>query len=290
MLPKDSDGYIKSFEPSQIKEIVNFLDNFGVVVIKNVINANQITASINSIWNNPELVSRGVKRNNPQTWDTCWPKDGKIERKGWIENTDTMLCKCSWYNRFHPNVDFVFHGIWAAKNKSDLRVKFDRYGVMRPILKPEWKTDEGWLHTDQNPKTEKDFKRYQGILTFTDSTETTGGFICIPAFHKSAWAEYCSKNPIDDDVCLLPQKEIEKYSGDAEKIYARAGSLIIWDSRLPHANFPNQSATSWRMVQYITYYPAEYDSEKRVRMRKEDASYIKKIFPLTPRQLKLIGG
>eukprot|EP01127_Copromyxa_protea_P009267 TRINITY_DN2168_c0_g1_i2.p1 TRINITY_DN2168_c0_g1~~TRINITY_DN2168_c0_g1_i2.p1 ORF type:complete len:141 (-),score=13.00 TRINITY_DN2168_c0_g1_i2:5-391(-) len=38
------------------------------------------------------------------------------------------------------------------------------------------------------------------------------------------------------------------------KITMRPGSMVIWDSRLPHGNFPNLSE-HFRMVQYITFYP-----------------------------------
>ena len=40
----------------------------------------------------------------------------------------------------------------------------------------------------------------------------------------------------------------------------RAGSLLIWDSRLPHGNYPNESS-QFRMVQYITFFPAGEKTE-----------------------------
>jgi len=210
-----------------------------------------------------------------------------------------MLCPSAWRNRFHPNVEHVFRTIWdAVQSGVELRVKEDRYGVMRPLHKSEWRTDEGWLHTDQNPKMERDFIRVQGILTFTDSTvESGGGFICVPGFHREEWVSYCDRNPIDQDVCLLTREEQKVLLPHAEKITAQPGSLIVWDSRLPHANFPNESTTAWRMVQYITYYPAHYDSEKRVRIRREDASVVRQIMEerysmrlFTPHQYRLMGG
>ena len=111
---------------------------------------------------------------------------------------------------------------------------------MRPSgLNSSWKTDDGWLHTDQNPATEKYFIRYQGILTFSESKEDSGGFICIPGFHKewirdflqktqsytfSAEKNYCKTRGEDRDVCPFTTKKDPR----EEKIIARPGSLIIW--------------------------------------------------------------
>lgn len=276
-LPRDSENYVKAFDVSQMKEIEDFFDQHGLVVIKNVLNQREIQSSIDAIWNRPELESRGVRKNDPITWDRCWPKDGHIERKGWISSADTVFCLSAWCNRFHPNVVQTFTELWRHINGGQnipLVVKLDRYTVMRPLIKPEFQTDQGWLHTDQNPKLEKDFCRVQGILTFTDSNDQGGGgFTCVPGFHKE-WKAYCEKYPNDDDVCPIPQELENELNQRAEKIYARAGSLIIWDSRLVHANFPNNSPNKWRFGQYITFYPAHYDKGKRKRIRQEDAQAI----------------
>lgn len=272
-LPRDSNGFIKTFTSNQELEIINFFDKYGVVVIENVLNEKEIQDSIDAIWDHQELVSRGVSRYDPQTWHHSWPMDGKIERKGWINSYDDVLCPRSWKNRFNPTLVKVFEMLWThiKGSKQDLRVNFDRYGVMRPILDPKWKTDDGWLHTDQNPRTEKDFVRLQGILTFTESKEDSGGgFLCIPGFQHQ-WTEYCQEDHPDEHVCPFTSKSdpIE------EKICVKPGSLIIWDSRLPHANFPNESKTQFRFVQYITYYPSYLESSKKTRIRSEDAVFIK---------------
>lgn len=287
-LEYDENGYILGYKKGETEKILNSLDEYGVVVIEDVISQEDIEQSINAIWNHDELTSRGVLRNDPGTWERCWPQDGQIEKKGWISTYDDLLDIQSWKNRF--TIYPIFQEIWKARNETNLRVNTDRYGVMRPILNPTWKTDESWLHTDQNPKEEHDFIRYQGILTFTDSrVESGGGFCCIPGFHKQ-WTKYCEKNPDDRDVC--PFKNIDGLlsKNDCQKITVRPGSLIVWDSRLPHANFPNESQEAWRFVQYITYYPSHYDSEKRKRIRKEDAEYISTKISFDKDQLKLIGG
>eukprot|EP00656_Telonema_subtile_P044920 TRINITY_DN51189_c0_g1_i1.p1 TRINITY_DN51189_c0_g1~~TRINITY_DN51189_c0_g1_i1.p1 ORF type:complete len:167 (+),score=20.59 TRINITY_DN51189_c0_g1_i1:146-646(+) len=40
-----------------------------------------------------------------------------------------------------------------------------------------------------------------------------------------------------------------------QKVTMRAGSVVLWDSRLPHGNFPNESG-KWRLCQYLGFHPA----------------------------------
>lgn len=297
MLPRDSEGYVIAFNHNNTDDIISFLNKYGVVVVKNVLNRDEIASSIKAILLQEEFTSRGVKWSDKTTWDRCWPMDGKIEKKGWISNSPTLFCRAAWYNRLHPNLLGTFKALWKDKGTEEeqLRVNTDRYGVMRPIIKKEWQTDKSWLHTDQNPASEHDFVRFQGILTFTNSNKYGGGgFICVPGFHNE-WTDYCKTNPIDKDVCSIPDDLVESLQKRAEKIYARAGSLIIWDSRLPHANFPNISKEKFRFVQYITYYPASHDSSKKKRILNQDAlavvQYMEETHGITftEEQLKLIG-
>jgi hypothetical protein len=272
-IPRDDNDLIKSFVYNDIDNIAIFLEEYGIVVINNILQPIQIKKSIDSIWNHDELITRGVDRDDIATWERNWPINGQIEKKGWISIGDDMLCKVGWENRMNSKLNYVFQQIWNKKLNTnvELCVKKDRYSVMRPILNKNWSTHDGWLHTDQNPATEKDFIRLQGVLTFTDSTENSGGgFICIPKFHKK-WKKYCDMNPSDNSVAEY--KECFK-THDVEKIFVKKGSLIIWDSRIPHANFPNKSIINFRFAQYITYYPKKYNSKKKKRILKEDYEYI----------------
>lgn len=60
MLPKNKNNFVKSFLPNDIENIIKFLDEYGVVVIDNILDQNEINNSINAIWNHDELTSRGV--------------------------------------------------------------------------------------------------------------------------------------------------------------------------------------------------------------------------------------
>jgi len=135
------------------------------------------------------------------------------------------------------------------------------------VDKPEWKTLDNWLHWDQNPWREPDFIRVQGLLSLTDHTLTSGGFLCVPQFQKQ-WKEWGISHPVDTvqgaskDHHLVYVPKDDPIQAQRTKILMEAGSLLIWDSRLPHQNFPNEDNT-WRMVQYITYSPYVHEEAKK---------------------------
>jgi hypothetical protein len=161
--------------------------------------------------------------------------------------------------------------------------RLDRYGMMRPtkdilingekMSNEKWKTQEKWLHWDMNPwcvgSKEENFEvqhfqfpsennsnykedtKLQGFLTFSDATDKDGGFLCIPGFHKNLekWTKMnTSKNkthfigvPVDDPMVQF-----------AQRIPVRSGCLVIWNSKLPHCNFPNDSC-NFRLNQYVFF-------------------------------------
>jgi len=124
------------------------------------------------------------------------------------------------------------------------------------IQRPQWKTQSSWLHLDQNPWSEPGWRRIQGFIAFTDHTETSGGFDCVPCF-QNKFDEWAVATPIEQTGHTLLHENIKIPKTDPmwqeiTHILMPAGSLLIWDSRLPHQNWPNKDCT-WRIVQYITF-------------------------------------
>jgi len=58
----------------------------------------------------------------------------------------------------------------------------------------------------------------------------------------------------------------DKMSNGVFKVSARAGSLIVWSSELPHCNYPNDSSR-FRMNYYIKMFPAQ-EGGKGTEIRK----------------------
>jgi hypothetical protein len=192
-------------------------------------------------------------------------------------------------------VSFPFHSFRSI----------DRYGVMRPTKNvkfsqdepskdiEKWKTVEKWLHWDLNPwkvskKSSPSFDennfnflsenndnymepfKVQGLIALLDSREEDGGFLCVPGFHTYL-EEWAQENieiaaPERSNFVSVPKKdEIQSF---ARRIPMRSGSLIIWNSNLPHCNYPNNSE-NFRMNQYIKMFKSYKDAPKGyLEMRK----------------------
>jgi len=212
-------------------------------------------------------------------------------------------------NRQHPNVFACFE---AVLGKKDLMCSIDRIGMMRPtkgrrgvllfcferdflgitlpngkvVNRPEWKTDKNWLHWDQNPWSEPDFARVQGLVALSDFTNTSGGFHCVPGFVNffKDWANRHQDIRSPGGLVEVPAKDaMRKF---ITKIGMRAGSFLIWDSRTPHGNFPNKDNT-FRITQYITMFPA--DDSVRASMVVVLKNNIHTDTPFTDLGKKLLG-
>eukprot|EP01080_Neovahlkampfia_damariscottae_P012488 gene12488-6236_t len=232
-----------------------------------------------------------VNRENPNTWtfEYGWPFQGA---QGLLGGSSSFHYQ-AFLNRLNPNVYESFSNILGTK---DLWTSIDRYGIMRPTKNvkingeikdmEKWKTTQKWLHWDLNPweiknKTPPTFNtkqfnflsenndnyqeefKVQGLISLLDSTENDGGFLCVPGFHKKviewASANVKQKSPKTSNFVMVPKEdEIQKY---VQKITVKAGSLIIWNSRLPHCNYPNNS-NNFRLNQYLKMFQSYKDAPK----------------------------
>jgi len=186
----------------------------------------------------------------------------------------------AWKNRQNERVVKVFQTIFGTEH---LWAVIGRHGIMRPtknikmpdgttVDKPHWKTASAWLHWDQNPWREPNFVRVQGLLAFTDHTVTSGGFCCVPDFQKK-FSNWGADHPMDGvpgganwSAGLVYVPDGDPIQKQKCAVLMKAGSLLVWDSRLPHQNYPNDDDT-WRMVQYCTYFPV--DTEQALEKQEE---------------------
>ncbi|KAG2379165.1 hypothetical protein C9374_007803 [Naegleria lovaniensis] len=165
-------------------------------------------------------------------------------------------------------------------------------GSLKTIDREDLQTRSEWLHWDLNPfasaglddypmefENEIDMKetllrnpdyyfilennanttvpRMQGILSFTDCREQDGGFVCVPGFHNHI-KEYAEKMRHQLEVpthCTFFQvPKGDSLFEQCQQVPVKAGSLIIFNSLLPHANMPNRSER-FRLNQYIKMVP-----------------------------------
>ncbi|TMW57450.1 hypothetical protein Poli38472_003375 [Pythium oligandrum] len=193
----------------------------------------------------------------------------------------------AWRNRQNPEVYRVFRNVMNARR---LWVSIDRYGVMRPArlrhqeetqenaeaLREEWQTKKEWLHWDLSPfhlgtsaagyapaslppaqAQSYGSLRVQALITLVDCPEENGGFHCVPGFTDDRFFQWADEHRdtygAHPDVATRNFIEVpdeDPMRKEIKRIPMKAGSLLIWNSQLPHGNFPN-SGYDFRMVQYL---------------------------------------
>ncbi|KAG2378541.1 hypothetical protein C9374_008180 [Naegleria lovaniensis] len=98
--------------------------------------------------------------------------------------------------------------------------------------------------------------RLQGVLQLSESREDDGGFLCVPGFHNHAkeYAEKLTAIRPGPKCTFLSVFKGDNLLSQTQKVPAKAGSLIVWNTLLPHANYPNHS-DRFRICQYIKMIP-----------------------------------
>ena len=301
-LPKDNDGYVKSFEvilnsddekamEQNKRDIQDFFNKYGVVVIRNVLSRAEAGLSCKELFDFVESSFEGLDRNDPNTWHKVSKSSAKLGMIGDFPVMSPQLVK----NRMNEKL-YTAYSYILDTDISNIYTNIGRVGWMRPTKnirfaddkiedRPQWKTQDGttWLHMDMDPITNhcttlglmpnKLVKhaeidsfahvRTQGILALDDCGISDGGFQCVPGFHnilQSVWVKESGKENIAKRVFqhryqFKSTNPVIKY---ITKCPLRRGSFLVWDSRLPHNNFPNDS-NHGRKNQYIKY--ARYDDE-----------------------------
>jgi hypothetical protein len=154
--------------------------------------------------------------------------------------------QAQWDIRQHPRL----HRLWAVLTGTErLWVSLDSCRFTPP-WKPGHAEPYG-IHWDHDPwDPAKGF--IQGVLALTDTAADQGGFRCVPALYRdrAAWPN-------------APLREDGKASWLADTtgraivhVAARAGDLIVWDSRVPHGNSRNR-ASKPRIAFYLLMHPAK---------------------------------
>eukprot|EP01114_Cavostelium_apophysatum_P019571 TRINITY_DN6344_c0_g2_i1.p1 TRINITY_DN6344_c0_g2~~TRINITY_DN6344_c0_g2_i1.p1 ORF type:complete len:377 (-),score=68.61 TRINITY_DN6344_c0_g2_i1:256-1386(-) len=227
--PLDEDGYVQSFSITEEEAYLDFFEQYGFVVVKDVLSADEVRQSIDEVWdfvcsNQWGWDGKKVDRDDPNTWgNDYWPAGRKLGLLGSQEATGTM----AWNNRQNSRLYQVYSKLM---NMNELWVSVDRWGIMRPTIgvpfknaetgeterkdMPDWRSAELWLHWDLNPwrwtgsaegkeyafegfiiegngsKNDGNLK-LQGLVALTDSREDDGGFCTVPGYHKhlKEWSE-----------------------------------------------------------------------------------------------------
>jgi len=153
-------SYIKSFDlslPNAEQEILSFFDEFGFVVVRNVLTEQQCNNTTNDLFSTIESLSGSkFNRSSPSTWSN-WPSQGLFIHG--MPDRSPAFTKSSLENRQNPLIYKVFSLLLQEPN---LIVNHDRWCLFRPtkqiyfpetqnfLDKPNWATKTN-LHMDMNP-------------------------------------------------------------------------------------------------------------------------------------------
>jgi hypothetical protein len=99
----------------------------------------------------------------------------------------------------------------------------------------------GWYHIDQNLFNKPQRECVQGGITLYDCDAHTGGMVVLPGSHKdpAALMAACAAqkdDPRADFVLLLGHEILQRFQPTL--VRAKAGDLLMWDSRVVHCNSP----------------------------------------------------
>jgi hypothetical protein len=287
--------------------LLGYLEEHGYVVVASALSASEVEEAKSKLWA-WLTASAGMVRRDPSTWCNHFyavgnPSTGIMHAKG------VGHANHSWFVRSRARVVQAFQTLWGD---DDLLCSFDGGNVFRPwhctaaemdaaagaaaaaaAAAPKrvsrymqddpanWKTRGGWFHLDQGRCKPNERVCVQGLVTLFDASAATGGLTVVDASHRDfarVVAEYATS---DGDFVALPPNAPIVATGERRLVAARAGDLLLWDSRTLHCNSPAvlpPSAPSdelLRAVSYVCMTPRRFASEEVLAQRQ--AAYVDSI-------------
>ncbi|THD30546.1 phytanoyl-CoA dioxygenase family protein [uncultured Flavobacterium sp.] len=224
------------FEEVLSKQDLEFWDKNGYVILKEVISKEECKATENAIW---EFLGM-----NPEKKDTWYERHA--EQKGLMVNFSNHQTLNR--NRLSERIYKAYVQLYKTDK---IYPTIDKVSFNPPETE-NFKFMGSPLHWDVSLKTPIPYG-LQGLLYLTDCGPDDGAFHCVPGFHKeiNSWLEK-----------LQPDEHPREKAPEAltaMPVTGNAGDFIIWQNTLPHCATANRGKTP-RMVQYLTYFPNDYQS------------------------------
>lgn len=284
-------------EKTKIRETI---DQYGVAIVTNVLNLDEITAMQNGMFNYLEYITQSfetpIDRTNPKTFVEffkLYPSHGMLLQH-WRVAHDQFV----WNLRQNPNVVDVFASIWDCK-PDNLLTSFDGASFHLPSEITNRGNFGGfWYHTDQSYM-RPDFECVQSWVTGFDVNEGDATLAFIEKSHKFH-EDFREQFKITDksDWYQVKNEHLEFYKSkglEEKKIICPAGSMILWDSRLIHCGIPQmkkREKPNYRCVVYICMTPRDRATEANLKKKRQAFEELRmtshwphkpKLFPIYPR-------
>ncbi|MEL7039094.1 MAG: phytanoyl-CoA dioxygenase family protein [Cyanobacteria bacterium J06592_8] len=272
--PIAEDGFALAFKPEQSSQIVETMQEFGLVVV-HVLNPEECLRSRQAILeeiNTQPRPTRQAKINweQPWTWEDCnWAMNGKFLV------SDPAFHQQAFNNRTHETIYQVYSTLW---NQTHLQVNVDLWGIYRGTCELSFPQPDGsfklqnredWRleitkHWDHNPwLLVEDIKQdlipgYQGFVALANQDINTGCHLTLPGSHRflEQWCVENTPTPIagKERVSGRPMLDdpILEYM---QPIPLREGDLMIFSWGQLHSALPNHNS-QMRLHQYMRMFPA----------------------------------
>ena len=261
---------------SQIKEK---LKDYGVVILENVLNKDEITQMNTGMFDYLEHITKNfdipITKNNEDSWkeySKLYPKHSMLLQHWQVGHSQFI-----WDIRQNKKVCDIFSKIWNVNNE-DLICSFDGASFHFPheiVKKGHFKNE--WFHTDQR-LANNDFDCIQSWITGYDVNEGDASLSFLEGshkFHKSFAEDFNMKEHKDykKDWLKLEKDWVEYFINkgcERSCVTCKAGSIVLWDSRLMHCGkepLKERQKINFRNVVYICMMPRFLCSNANIRKR-----------------------
>lgn len=248
---------------------IDDLDDKGYCIIPNTLTTDKCDNYISKIWDWLESLGTNIDREDSATWNhKKWPEN----YRGIIKHYGIGHEQFVWDIRCEKNVIDVFTKVW---NTSDLFVSFDAICVMKPPEISGKFTKTHWIHCDQS-FLNSDRISVQGLVNLEETSQEDSTFTLYENSHKYH-EEFGNHFNIKqkgnwyklqkEEVQWLNDKGLNQIRLDIPK-----GAMLLWDSRLFHANccaIKGREKPRFRYVIYVAMAPKSFSSNADIKKRQK---------------------
>jgi hypothetical protein len=272
------------------------LDLYGVAVIENVLNKEEVERIKSLAWQNIYDWSNGlIDGKDPTTWKNFskfYPKHAMMIQEYGVGHMQWL-----WEVRQHMDVVKVFETLWGT---NDLLTSFDAMSVHFPheTTGRGWNKGVKWHHTDANPKRKE--MCIQGLVNLFPVNENDATLSVLEGSHKyhAEFFELFGRDVKGDWYKLANDEERNffiKKGCVVRNIQAGEGSMVLWYSTTFHQGKEPERVREMpniRLVSYVCMTPRYMATPEQLRKKRkalEDRRTTShwphriKVFPLRPR-------
>lgn len=285
-------------------EIQAQLAALGYAVIPRVLSATQVEQARSSMWDALEVkssawpASKRIHRDRPATWNL---KEFFPQHHMLLQNWGFGHSQLCWDVRSATKVRSAFAKVWGVQSK-DLITSFDGFGVHFP---PEltgrkhehFNPHKPWFHTDQSRR-KPDMETVQGLVNLYDVNPGDATLRVLQSsntWHQEFFEEAAVDTKNNSDFYMLKEKsELDFFSERGCKpvsVLAKAGDLILWDSRTFHMGLEaiqGRATPTVRCVVYVCMTPRSWATNAAQEKRRQHFAN-RRMTTHNPHEPKLFG-